>query len=101
MKNNALKGGILVALGAASYGMLASFVKMAYHEGFSTAEVTLSQFSIGFAGLFVLTLFRKRESAPETKAVPRLDTLILITRGKPDTRLVVRYCSVLAMRSNC
>lgn len=63
MKNNILKGSILVALGASSYGMLATFVKMAYHEGFSTAEITLSQFILGFAGLFILTLFPKRASA--------------------------------------
>jgi drug/metabolite transporter (DMT)-like permease len=81
MKNNALKGGILVALGAASYGMLASFVKMAYHEGFGTAEVTLSQFSIGFAGLFVLTLFRKRESAPEIKVSGIKSIFKLIVAG--------------------
>jgi drug/metabolite transporter (DMT)-like permease len=67
MKNNLLKGSIFLALGASSYGMLATFVKMAYHEGFSTAEVTLSQYSLGFAGLFILTLFPRRESMPETK----------------------------------
>ena len=55
MKNNLFKGSIFVALGASSYGMLAAFVKMAYHEGFTTAEVTLSQYSMGFAGLFLLT----------------------------------------------
>jgi drug/metabolite transporter (DMT)-like permease len=67
MKNNVLKGSIFVALGASSYGLLATFVKLAYNEGFSTAEVTASQFSLGFAGLFTLTLFRKWERVPETK----------------------------------
>jgi len=67
LKNNVLKGSILVALGAGSYGMLATFVKMAYQEGFSTAEVTLSQFSLGFAGLFILSLFRKRNPGPKTE----------------------------------
>lgn len=68
MKNNILKGSIFIALGASSYGMLATFVKMAYQEGFSTAEVTLSQYCIGFAGLFILTLFRKRETLPTAKS---------------------------------
>jgi len=68
MKNNVLKGSIYIALGASSYGMLATFVKMAYQEGFSTAEVTLSQYCIGFAGLLILTLFRKRRAASTTKA---------------------------------
>jgi len=67
MKNKVIKGSILVALGASSYGMLATFVKMAYQEGFSTAEVTLSQFSLGFTGLFILTLFRKKEPLQEAK----------------------------------
>jgi drug/metabolite transporter (DMT)-like permease len=81
MKNNALKGSILVGLGASSYGMLATFVKMAYHEGFSTAEVTLSQFGLGFAGLFILTLFRKRESVPEAKASGNKSIFKLIVAG--------------------
>ncbi|MEP7144708.1 MAG: hypothetical protein ABI707_17630 [Ferruginibacter sp.] len=43
MKNNLLKGSIFIAPGASSYGMPGTFVKMTYHEGFSTAEVTHSQ----------------------------------------------------------
>lgn len=67
MKNNIIKGSMLVALGASSYGMLATFVKMAYKQGFTTAEVTLSQFLLGFVGLFVLSLFSaKRESSQRT-----------------------------------
>lgn len=61
MKNKMLKGSIVIALGASCYGMLGTFVKMAYHDGFSTAEVTLSQFGLGFVALFILTLFRKQE----------------------------------------
>jgi drug/metabolite transporter (DMT)-like permease len=66
MKNNILKGSILLALGASCYGMLGTFVKMAYAEKFNLAEVTLSQFSLGFAALFILTLFRKRKRDSET-----------------------------------
>jgi drug/metabolite transporter (DMT)-like permease len=67
MKNKVIKGSIFVALGASSYGMLTTFVKIAYQEGFSTAEVTLSQFSLGFAGLFMITLFRNTRRRRETK----------------------------------
>lgn len=67
MKNSVLKGSIFLALGASSYGMLAIFVKMAYQEGFSTAEVTLSQYSFGFAGLFIVGLFRHQEPRPATR----------------------------------
>ncbi|MBC8987417.1 DMT family transporter [Pedobacter sp. N36a] len=63
MKNNLIKGSILVALGSASYGMLATFVKMAYKEGYSTAEVTLSQFAIGVISLLLISMFSKRPAA--------------------------------------
>ena len=58
-KNNVLKGVFLVAIGATSYGMLATFVKIAYGEGFTTAEVTTSQFIYGIIGIFILNLFQK------------------------------------------
>lgn len=67
MKNKALKGSLFIALGASSYGMLATFVKMAYQEGFSTAEVTLSQYILGFAGLLILSLFSKTKQKVKTK----------------------------------
>ena len=76
MKSNVFKGSIFIALGACSYGILATFVKMAYHEGFSTAEVTLSQFGLGFAGLFILTLFRKREPDIKTTGIRSIFKLL-------------------------
>ncbi|MBK0370786.1 DMT family transporter [Flavobacterium agrisoli] len=57
-----LKGVILVAIGASSYGMLATFVKMAYEEGYTTAEVTSSQFIYGILGLLLITLFQKTKT---------------------------------------
>ena len=81
MKSNVLKGSLFIALGASSYGMLATFVKMAYHEGFSIAEVTLSQFGLGFIGLFILTLFRKREPSPPAKTSGSKSILELIAAG--------------------
>ena len=59
MKNNILKGVFLVALGATSYGMLATFVKLAYKDGFTTAEVTSSQFIYGILGVLLINLFQK------------------------------------------
>ncbi len=58
-KNNILKGVFLVALGASSYGMLATFVKLAYKENFTTAEVTSSQFILGILGVFLINIFQK------------------------------------------
>lgn len=68
IKNNALKGSLFIALGASSYGMLATFVKMAYQEGFSTAEVTLSQYIMGFTGLLILNLFGRKNQEAKPKA---------------------------------
>ena len=58
-KNNVLKGVFLVGLGATSYGMLATFVKMAYGEGFTTPEVTTAQFVYGLLGLLLINVFQK------------------------------------------
>lgn len=52
--NNLLKGVLFVGLGASFYGMLATFVKLAYGEGYSTAEVTASQFILGLLILLMI-----------------------------------------------
>lgn len=57
--NNVLKGVVLVGLGASSYGMLATFVKLAYNEEFTTAEVTVSQFVLGIFGVLLLNLYQR------------------------------------------
>ncbi len=61
MNKKILQGSLLVALGAASYGLLATFVKLAYNEGYTIAEVTFSQFVIGISGLLLLNLFVKNK----------------------------------------
>lgn len=58
-KNSVLKGVFLVGLGATSYGMLATFVKLAYKEHFTTAEVTSSQFILGILGILLINAFQK------------------------------------------
>ena len=57
--NSVLKGVFLVGLGATSYGMLATFVKLAYNENFTTAEVTTSQFVLGIIGILIINGFQK------------------------------------------
>ena len=57
--NNILKGVFFVALGATSYGMLATYVKLAYQENYTTAEVTSSQFILGILGILLINLFQK------------------------------------------
>jgi len=65
LKNNILKGVFLVAIGATSYGMLATFVKMAYTEGYTTAEVTISQFILGIIGILIINAFQKSKNQNE------------------------------------
>jgi drug/metabolite transporter (DMT)-like permease len=68
VNNNVLKGSLFVILAACCYGMLGTFVKMAYRDGYGTAEVTISQFSLGFIALLIITLVRKKKEAiPENE----------------------------------
>src|SRR5574343_502099 len=70
--NNIIKGVFLVALGATSYGMLATFVKLAYKEDFTTAEVTSSQFIYGIIGILIINLFqRTKNKNTAVKASPK------------------------------
>ena len=70
--NNIIKGVFLVALGATSYGMLATFVKLAYQENFTTAEVTTSQFIYGITGILIINLFQKiKNKNTATKATSK------------------------------
>lgn len=71
-QNNVLKGVFLVGLGATSYGMLATFVKIAYDEGFTTAEVTTSQFILGILGILLINAFQKAKHKENVvKATPK------------------------------
>lgn len=77
MDKSILKGSILVALGACSYGMLTTFVKMAYAEGYTSHEVTFSQMALGLLGILLINIFfGKKEqgtsSNPKTKSKLKL-----------------------------
>lgn len=73
-----LKGIGFVALGAASYGMLATFVKLAYGDGFTTAEVTVSQFVIGLIGLGLINAFSRGRKAETLMATPKQVVSLLL-----------------------
>ncbi|MDR6299641.1 DMT family transporter [Mesonia maritima] len=82
MKNSALKGGILVALGASCYGVLTTFVKLAYQENFTPYEVTFAQLLLGYLGLVVLDFALKRGSSAKRKVKPTRKNIIqLILAG--------------------
>lgn len=77
MNNSVLKGSLLVALGASSYGMLTTFVKMAYAEGYTSYEITFSQMLIGLIGLIIINLLfvkgkNEKSELPKGKMILKL-----------------------------
>jgi drug/metabolite transporter (DMT)-like permease len=55
---NRLTASLLVLAGAASYGMLGPFVKMAYDAGFTPQDVTSSQFALALLILLLFAVFQ-------------------------------------------
>lgn len=85
--NKVILGVLFVALGSASYGMLSTFVKLAYKEHFSTAEVTVAQFLIGFLVLIALKTFAGTKASQAKKA----DIRRLMIAGIPTAMTSVLY----------
>jgi drug/metabolite transporter (DMT)-like permease len=81
MNNNILKGVFLVALGASSYGMLATFVKLAYADGFTTTEVTASQFIYGILGILIVNWFQKNRNQSNIIKASKLNIFQLMFAG--------------------
>ena len=79
--NNIIKGVFLVGLGATSYGMLATFVKLAYKEGFTTAEVTSSQFIYGIIGILIINLFQKKQAKTAVNKATKKNIFQLMLAG--------------------
>ena len=80
-KNNLLKGVFLVGLGATSYGMLATFVKLAYTEGYTTAEVTTAQFIYGILGILIINAIQKFKSKEATQKATSKNIFQLMLAG--------------------
>lgn len=76
-QKNTIKGVLLVALGASSFGMLGSFVKLAYEHGYTTPEVTLSQVLLGLLGVFLINFFRKKSTSEKKATTREIRNLIL------------------------
>lgn len=94
-KNNVLKGVFLVGLGATSYGMLATFVKMAYGEGYTTAEVTCSQFLFGIIGILLINAFqRNRNSNTAVKATKKNITQLMTAGTSTGLTSIFYYLAV-------
>lgn len=102
MKNQTLKGIILVVLGAASYGVLTTFVKLAYQDGFTPFEVTFAQMLLGLVTLFIINTFynQKKKKKQQVYAGKNIVKLILSGTSLGLTSifyyLSVQYISVSA-----
>lgn len=79
--NKVLKGVFLVGLGATSYGMLATFVKLAYKENYTTAEVTSSQFILGILGILLINAFQKAKKGNDVVKASRRNIFFLMLAG--------------------
>lgn len=85
--NNILKGVFLVGLGATSYGMLATFVKLAYADKGSTglpftpAEVISSQFILGILAILVLNAIGKAKKGDAVVKASGREIMQLMVAG--------------------
>lgn len=71
------KYAVLVFLGGCSYGVISSFVKLAYGDGFALGDVTGSQYVLGAIMLWIFALF-----VPKIKLNGK-QWLILMISGTP------------------
>lgn len=80
-RKSKLKGVLLIALGASSYGMLATFVKMAYSEGFTTPEVTIAQFTYGILGIVLINTIQKSQNKNQATIASTKTIIQLMVAG--------------------
>lgn len=85
--NRVLKGVFLVGLGATSYGMLATFVKLAYSDfgisgnKFTPAEVITAQFVLGILIVLLINAFEKSKKGNEVVKASRSNITQLMLTG--------------------
>lgn len=73
--NEKLKGGLLVFVGACSFGLLSTIVKFAYEEGYNLGEITGTQSFFGMALLWLIYFMwcifsKKKPQIEEVSAEP-------------------------------
>jgi drug/metabolite transporter (DMT)-like permease len=85
----------MVFAGACSYGILSTFVKLAYQAGYTIEEISVTQALIGFIALSTLTLIRGYYKKPEGAPIPAFTWLyLLLTGGCIGMTSYVYYLSV-------
>lgn len=82
--NKSLKGILFVAIGASSYGIVATFIKKGLADGYTTAELTFAQALIGASCMILLNLIFSRFSPSNVADRPhRKDIIRLLLGGIP------------------
>jgi drug/metabolite transporter (DMT)-like permease len=99
--NSVLKGVLLVGLGATSYGMLATFVKLAYADKgmtglpFTPAEVISAQFILGILVVLLINAFQKAKKGTEViKASKKNITQLMIAGTSTGLTSIFYYLAV-------
>jgi drug/metabolite transporter (DMT)-like permease len=81
MKTGLLKGVLLVITGAVCYAVLATLVRLAYNEGYTTTEVIVAQYTLGLLALGIITLVKSRAGKQPAAPAQKYDRLKLIIGG--------------------
>ncbi|HVI48659.1 MAG TPA: DMT family transporter [Chitinophaga sp.] len=86
---------LMVFVGACSFGILSTFVKLAYTEGYTAAEISVSQAFTGMVVLWLLSqLFTRNTSAPTEQLKERTVRQLLFTGAALGLTTFVYYLSV-------
>lgn len=80
-------GIIFIVLGSSSYGMLSTFVKLAYKHNYTTAEVTAAQFGWGILIVSIMALLQKNKGPKANKT----DIKSLMIAGIPMSLTSILY----------
>ena len=80
-KKSIFKGVLFVAMGASIFGMLATFVKLSYRDGFTTSEVTTAQFVLGLMGLLILSGIQTKTAKKNLARPTAKEVRILMLAG--------------------
>ncbi|WP_161890927.1 EamA family transporter [Pontibacter russatus] len=85
-----IRGIVLVFLGACSFGILSTFVKLAYEEGFTVGDVTGAQVFFGLVVLWAVVLLRQLFGGPGKRTTLR-GKLKLVAMGTSSGLVSIFY----------
>jgi drug/metabolite transporter (DMT)-like permease len=83
---------VMVFVGACSFGILSTFAKLAYREGYSAAEITFSQAFISMVLLWLFTFLQRKTGQPANR---NIWLSLLLTGATIGLTTFVYYLSVL------